>query len=398
MYVTVDDTNSVEIEDGVVKRILEIYPEEGLINRPVFSTAFTNGQIDFSDLQKESEIILIAWQMFFLTSANLDIQIDHIDKQRRYKISPKLIAKRKGSGNITSKRIIDRLIRQQNFLTTSTVFPKNLFCGSINGFQPSQAANQILSHFEIDRNQLWRFTGKGKALEYLIRQVESKNITVSRGVLTHKILPMHQVVSSDVYRNTSGFVIKDDRVPFVFLPSEVNPDEVESRQIYTLVYLLSIIGLGQYNYFLDKDFKTKMLKATGVPARLHTITSELLIPSIEVEPLRKERVTRSTIDTLSSKLKVSPLALVTTLHLRGIISKQEYESLKPPPYVPKKNKRRGRAPRISTSVEKFCGRITFQTINRSIQAGTLPSTQAQYLIWGAPNKKGYRKYRNELGI
>lgn len=398
MWIKANGTNSTEIEDNVIERVLGMYPEEKLIDRPIFSEAFANGHIDFMDLQAESEKILIPWQMFLLNRTNLDNQIAQIDKQRKYKVSSKLIAKRKGTGNVTSKRIIDRLIRQQNFLTSSVTFSNNSFCGSLQGMQTSQAVNHILTHFKIDRSTLWSFTSKGRALKYFIAQTEDKNINVSRGVLTNKLLPAWQVVQNDVYKSTSGFVIRDDQVPFVFLPSEVNPDEVESRQIYTLIYLIAIIGLEQYDYFLDKNFKAKILKAKGISAKLHSITTELLIPTTEVEPLREQSITSNMRDDLSNKFKVSPLALVTTLRMRGIISKQEYDALKPPVYVPKKTKTHMNSPRVSTSVEKFCGRITFQAINIGIRSGSLSSVQAQHLIWGASNKKGYRKYRNELGI
>jgi hypothetical protein len=122
------------------------------------------------------------------------------------------------------------------------------------------------------------------------------------------------------------------------------------------------------------------------------------MPASEIEPLRGQNITSGLRDSLSTKFKVSPSALVITLRKRGVISKSEYESLKPPPYVPKKTVGHMHTPKVSTSVEKFCGQITFRTINGAIRSGSILSVQAQHLIWGAVNKKGYRKYRNELGI
>lgn len=398
MLITANGKNSTGISDSVVKRVLNLYPEERLETRPIFQNAFTNGKISFVDLKSESEKMLIPWQMFLLTDANLNAQMVHIDTQRQHKVSSKLVAKRRGIGEITSKRIIDRLIRQQNFLKSLNAIPQNSFCGSLKGAHTQAAVQGILSYFDINRAALWRYSGKGSALEYLIRQVEAKNINVSRGVLTNKLLPTWQVVPSDVYRSTSGFVIKDDCVPFVFLPSEINPDEVESRQIYTLIYLLVIIGLEQYDYVLDKNFRAKMMRAKGIIARLHAITTELLMPKEELEKLRGQKITTILRDTIADKLKVSPSALVITLRMRGIITQPEYEVLKPPAYVPKKRTTPMRSPKVSTSVEKFCGQIAYRAINSAIQNGTLLSIQAQYLIFGAVNKKGYRKYRNELNI
>jgi Zn-dependent peptidase ImmA (M78 family) len=399
MWITANGNDSIEIENDVVKRVLGMYPEEQLAeDRPVFREAFESGRITFDDLKAESDKILIPWQMFLLSPANLDTQLAHIEEQRKFKVSEKLVAKRKGTGDITSRRIVDRLIRQQNFLVSSRRFGTNPFCGSLVGLSTAQAVEFILRYFSIERAGMWRYVGKGKALEYLIQQVEEKNINIARGVLANKILPMTGGVLREVYRNTSGFVIKDEKVPYLFLPSEINQDEVESRQIYTLIYLLAIVGLGQYSYFIGKNFKTQILKATGTEARLHAITSELLVPGSEVETFRGRGMTTEMRDELSQRFKVSPSALVTTLRKRGILSKQQYEDLRPPPFVPKKREGKMRTPWVSTSVAKFCGQISHEAIKGGIQGGALSSIQAQYLIWGSVNKVKYRKYRNELHI
>lgn len=66
MWVTVHGTNSTEIDDTVVRRVLNLYPEENLESREVFQDAFANGSISIGDLKSESDKILIPWQMFFL--------------------------------------------------------------------------------------------------------------------------------------------------------------------------------------------------------------------------------------------------------------------------------------------------------------------------------------------
>ncbi len=400
MWVTVNGNNSTEIEDSVVKRVLNLYPEEELVDRPVFQEAFTTGSIEYFALKEESEKILIPWQMFFLNEINFNAQTKHIEDQRHHKVSAKLVAKRKGLGNVTSKRIIDRLIRLQNFVTSTGTFSKNAFCGSLKGMSYLEAVDHILTYFNISQEHVWKLYGKGSAFEYIVKQVGSKNINVSRGVLTNKILPNHQVVANSIYKNTSGFVLKDDCVPFVFLPSEINPDEVESRQIYTLIYLLVIIGFEQYNHYLDEDFKAKMLTATKTSAKLYSITSELLMPTVETDKLRGQKITAGIRDELSSKFKVSPSAFVITLRIRKIITKKEYDKLMPPKFVPKK--RTGdthmNTPKMSTSVRKFCGQTSYNTINNGIKNGTLPSIQAQYLIFGAVNKKGFKKHCNEISV
>ncbi len=60
MRVTVSGTTSTEIEDSVVERALNLYPEEKLAERPVFQRAFANGVIELQELREESDKILIA--------------------------------------------------------------------------------------------------------------------------------------------------------------------------------------------------------------------------------------------------------------------------------------------------------------------------------------------------
>jgi Zn-dependent peptidase ImmA (M78 family) len=403
MWVIVNGTNSTEIEDSVVERVLNLYPEEQLLKRKVFQNAFTTGSIKLSDLKDECDKLLIPWQMFLLDTENHKRQIEHIEKTRADKISARLLAKRKGSGDVTSKRIIDRLIRLQGYVSTTTSLPKNPYCDSLKGRAVKVAAKYVVDYFKIDQNWFWSPRGKGTALTKLISLVEAKNINVCQGVLQNKMLPHHSVVTGDVYKNTSGFSIKDDKVPFVFLPSEINPDEVESRQIFTLVYLLVIIGLGKYDYYLEKDFSTKMVGTDRISRRIFDITTEILIPESETDKLRGRTITVSMRDELASKFKVSPSALVTTLRIRKVITKPEYNALMPEKYKPGTRKPGPmNTQKISTSVQKFCGRIAVTHVNKGIRkggnGGGVESIQAQYMLFGAVNKPHYHDYRKQMGL
>lgn len=398
MWITLNRTAATEIDDSVVKSLLSLYPEEGLIERKKFKAAFENGYIEYKDLVSECDKLLLPWQMFLLNKDNFKKQIDHIEQKRADKIASKLVSKRSGIGQVTSKRIIDRLIRQQEYLINSTQQEPNKVCGSLKYLKPTNAAQKILELLKVDQNHLWNLKSKSSGLEYLINKAEAMNINVSRGVLANKLLPHTKVVFNRVYKNTSGFVIKDKCVPFIFLPSEINPDEVESRQIYSLIYLIVIIGLDQYEYFLETDFTSKIKKATGVSKILHLITTEILIPRVETEKLDGKSLTKDIIVSLSLKFKVSTLALLTTLLIRKVITKLKYDELKPAPFIPNKVVRKIKTAKVSTSVKKFCGTKSFNAINNGIKSKNITKSQAQYLIFGSINKIGYYKYCKELGL
>ncbi len=398
MWVYVNNKKATEIDTLTIKGLLNIYSEENLLDRQIFKTALRNNHIEFKDLKNESGKILIPWQLFFLNSTKLKKELDHINKTRLDKVSSKLVAKRKGIGKITSKRIIDRLIRLQNFVCDSPSIPINKFCGSLIDKKDREAVDHILSYFSIDINKFRSYKNKAPALDYLIKKIEDKNINISQGVLANKMLPVWQVVNNSIYKNTSGFVIKDEKIPFVFLPSEINPDETDGRQIYTLIYLLIIIGLNEYNFFIEKDFKTKAIIAKGQQAKLYRLTSELLLPKDDTDKLKGQNITAQVRDDLSFKYKITPTAVLVTLRIRKIISKEEYKLLLPPEYKPKKIKKIMHSPGIETSVRKFCGKYSFDFINSAIKTGTVKNIQAQYLLFGGVNKKGFKKYRSNLQI
>ncbi len=398
MWVKVGNQKSVEIHSDVVRSVLSIYPEEKLVERLIFNDAFINDQISYRDLLKESDSILIPWQMFFLTPSNFKVQKNHIEKFRQTKFSPKFFAKRTGVGKVTSKRIIDRLIRLQNFAVSNSGFSKNKFCGSLKGQKVAQCATNLVSFLGISEKNFYSKSAE-TALKYLIETSESKNINISRGVLKGGILPEVKGVNQ-VYKNTSGFVIKDDYIPFIFLPDEINPDEVIGRRIYTLVYLLVCIGLDDFNFYVESEFKASALKTSGSESKKHIIVSGILLPEDETEKLRGTDITKDIISQLTSKYKITPTAVVVTLRRRGIIkTKAEYEALLPEPYKHQKLPPSPRkAAKIITSVEKFCGKTAFSIINNGIKNKILKSIEAQYLIFGGVRKLKYKEYCTQIGV
>ena len=234
-------------------------------------------------------------------------------------------------------------------------------------------------------------------MKHVIDAVEVKNINVSRGVLRGGILPEVKGVN-DVYKNTSGFVIKDDHIPFIFLPDEINPDEVIGRRIYTLVYLLVCVGLDDYDFYIEKDFKASALKQSGAENKKHTIVAGILLPVEDTAKLKGTEITKDTISYLASVFKVTPTAVVVTLRRRGIITKAQYEALLPEPYKPQKMPPAPRKQaKITTLVEKFCGQTAFGLVNTSIKGKTVQSIEAQYLIFGGVKKAKYKEYCKLIG-
>jgi len=389
---------AIDLEKRSLERILNLYPEEELLLRPTFQNAYEVGYINFSQLKKECETISIPWQLFFLEYQKLDEQLTHIEDTRKFKVTGKFVTKRKGEGNVSSKRIIDRLIRLQNFILQEGNYSSNQFCGKLVGLSVKDAGKALVyKYLKFDRTQLWDRKDMSYALGRYIELVENMNINVSSGVLKNKILPQIDT-AKDIYKNTSGICIHDQSVPMIFLPSETNENEPDARQIYTLIFLLVCIGLGEFDVFIDEKLKAKKIKSKAVQQKINLIVSEFLIPEFETNKLKERQITLEFCSKCCRKYKVSLIALLTIFKNRKVISQDKYKELYPDNYERNKKSAGGGSTPVHRSVEKFTGRLGYKTISRTLAAGSLPQTQAQYLIFGTINKKNFQKFRQELNL
>lgn len=397
MVIVVGQQISAEIDDRTFVSLLNIYPEETLMERKVFRIAREKGYIRLSQLKEECEKILIPWQFFLVEHADLESILEHIENERVDKVSSKLLSKRQGAGNTTSRRIIDRLIRCQNFIISDQDLPNNDFCGSLKGMTIVDCVKHIRDVFDIQSSRLRSLSKKSDALDYLVGKVEDKNINVSLGVLdNNKILPTIDT-AKNVYKNTSGFIIHDKKIPFIFIPSAANPDEPSARQIYTIIYLLVLIGLDAPQYYIEKDFKIAALSVGSEESLAHDVTGELLLPSSEFNELQSEDISKQYIADLSSTYKITPTAAIVILRKRGVISYSQYTSLLEDfariTQSSVKSSGLRKTPLISTSSRKFNGKYVIEKINDRIRDKSLNRIQAQYLLFGRVNKKNFRRYR-----
>ncbi len=404
MWLKIKSKKVIEIDDNVIKSILNFYPEENLISYPVFIDSFKKQSITIKELKKVSEKILLPWQIFLLNKNNLNKVLDHIEQERKDKVPLSVfLNKRKAGGDITSKRILDRLIRIQNYVSENGSLPKNVFCDSLRGLTVKSAAKHIIRYLDIDfdkiRNEVF---DAQKTLAYLKLKLDDKNINLCEGVLSNGMLP--QVgVSKSVYKNTSGFAIKSDTIPFIFLPGETKPDEAYTRQIYTLFYLVTGIGLGDFQYLFESKLSYRGIQKIKKEQKfIHNIVSEILLPQEETDKLKTKTylIDKSFCDKLKLKYKLSIRAIITILRIRGFINPDIYNDIEK--QIPKKglssNQQFFNTPNISTSVKKFCGNKAIDIINTSIKNKLIFPTQAQYLIFGRSRIPEYKKYVTEMKL
>lgn len=383
---------SCEINDKVFEKILSFYPEEKLSSYSSFEKAIRNKKISIKELKDSSKKIQIPWQMFFLNEAKITKELKQRDELINAKFEDKKISKRAGSGKVTSKRIIERVVNLQEY-TSAQLQNKCNFIGSLKGKDVRVSAKQIIDYFEIN---LETFRGKKTAEEscdYLINQIHTKSsICVSRGVLKNDILPIVKNIK-DVLGNTSGFVIKDEKAPFIFLPSEASDSENAYRQNLTLIYLLTVLGLEYWEYSFNDNYSFKKNDADDKYKLIYDIVSEFLLPSSLSDSLRGTNIDKGVINKLKDDHKLSFSAVLIILLRRSVIDKVLYNALELPKSSFKKNSLGlfFNTPKVKTSAEKFCSETAFKIIERNIKSNSLFPIKAQYLIFGNVNHKKFKE-------
>ena len=384
------------IDESVMLAILNIYPDEHLADRTFFMKALNEGEMSFSELRNECDKLLLPWQLFVLNPARAAKEVNNIRESRTAKFEKKMIASRTNEGAGVSLRIADRLISLQEYAKEGVV-ERNIFVGKLKDLHRDTWASIIMREFGINQAKL-KDVKKDKALEYLIKLIERQNIRVARGVLTNKLLPALKSSRSS-YRKSSGFVVKDERVPYIFIPNEITDSESPGRQILTLLSLLVLIGLDRYDSYITGEFEI-VSSSQKIFQHIYGVVSEILLPYDATEPYKGKEISETIRDTLATTYMLTPSAVVVTLRQRGHIeSDATYQKLLEGTYVggvsPNSIKR---TPRIDTAVNKMCGASTSQQIFEGIRDRSLSATRAQYLIFGRVDKLSFEKYKANVGL
>jgi len=395
MQITYSGKVCIETDTNVYKRLLSFYPEEKLLQRPILAEALQTETVTYGDLCSEAEKLFIPWQMFLLTPRKLTHHLKNIENNRVDKIRSTQMSRRRGHSGDIPYRLIDRYIRAQNFVSSTGFYGANTYNGSLAGLTIASTVKKIMGHFGIERGSLLSGT-KADVLQYLITRIEEKCVNVGIGALEARLVPTTDN-HRDLYKNVSGFCLRDEKVPFIYVnASMATEEEPVGRQIYTLIYLLTLIGLDEFTLARNINPRTVETIKGGNSKLVHAVTAELLMPESMFETFRGVDITLDVVNLLSNRFKVTPSAVLMRLYRLGIISRDEKSGLTTEPFV-KRSGGGGSSP-ITTAVKKFNGGLVTNGVNRAFNAQSITQNHAQYILFGRIGRPTWRDYRKLAGI
>jgi hypothetical protein len=292
--------HSIKVDDEVFSALFE---NSVVAGRSAVAGALAGKPLpwgDFLDLARKADI---PYPLFFAPLANVQAQL-------KLKNDKLMAGFTKASFSMHSRHqvelrdielIVKDLLRKQELLRRhDQSLTKNKVVGVLTKSTGTVAADaeKLLSVLELSRQSIREAKTKDAALEVIIRRLEANQIFVSKSA---KNWMPQQIPSTAKF---SGMTIKDKKVPFVFLASGDEGEQLEAagRKVFTLTLMAVLISTGTFapvNY----DGHTKHEESP----REYELTAEILMPAAD---FRAERILDlQSIRDLADKYRVTPSAV-----------------------------------------------------------------------------------------
>lgn len=280
--VKVDKRNFVDLLDFPPVMDLNIYQE-----------AIIDSKITLSNLKILAEKSCVPYPLFFAPRNVVLEQINNKNISIDNKIPSKKHLALASRGELKPQDIeliVRDLSRKQEFLKRRVLQNEidNNLIGLVakkmaQGVKHDIIANEIRSAVGIDLEQL-RKQRKDQVLDYLCKQMESRNVLVSFSSYNY----MPQAVGKNL--GFSGICIKDKKFPYIFInrrDGDENPKilETDGRQIFTLVCMLVCMSMNKFALNMNEQGQKD-----GSSNTVFSIAGEILIPKIDLDDVKVSSV------------------------------------------------------------------------------------------------------------
>ena len=271
---------------------------------------------DFLDLTRKAEI---PYPLFFAPREVVDAQI-------KLKVDKLMSGFTKSSFSMNSRHrvelsdvelIVKDLLRKQALLRKND---DTLVANSIVGLlkksrQPVAAdAQRLMEAVGFTHEDIRNAKSKTAAVDLLIARLEAAQIFVSRSA--QHFMPQ----GMPAHAKFSGITIKDKKVPFIFLATGNEGEQLEpaGRKLFTLTLLTVLVARGTFapvNY----DGHTKDETAP----REYQLTAEILMPASEFGDLTFDDL--DAVRETAEVFRVTPSAVAMRARRLGILGRERFE-------------------------------------------------------------------------
>ncbi|MFC5370765.1 hypothetical protein [Arcanobacterium bovis] len=280
-----------------------------------FLDALEHGRVQFATLRQLAEKTRVPLPLFFAPEDFVksqikqqnDILIANYTNQTIYMNS-------RNSLDVRDIQLIvkDLIQKRETIKRLYKPIPDNNITGSLKrrGLSIQDDATKLskLLGFHIEHFRSYR--EKEDAFRYIVELAEQSRIYVSR--TQQHVMPQRITKPS-----FSGFLLKDRKIPYIFLANNSNGEfeEVAGRRIFTLLLLIVMLARGIYQPVALSDVENESSDSYE-----YDLVGEILLPKedlIKADPVGLEEM-----KTLASECKVTPSMVVVRCQRVGLISKE----------------------------------------------------------------------------
>ena len=336
-----------------------------------------SGRISLNELKALAQKAEIPWPLFFGTEILVneqirqrDLQVNGILDNRQFPFQAR------GEVNIGDIVLLIRNLQRKQELFKKHKIVEN--SNSFNGFLKKslksleEQGHEFRTELNYSAEDLWPLN-KGDALSFLIDKIELRGILVAE--YSKDFMP--QSFSNKV--RFSGFVLKDPRMPFIYVNGRDETDTFEpiGRRIFTLTLLASCIAKAKYRLVSYSSESVIPVENT-----VFELTEEILMPreSFVDEQLHSLNDVRS----CSDKYCVTPTAVLVRATRLNLISRElaiSYHETLAEDFRRSKDTFRARHPKETTGFKKFNGLTCSTYIYQLLDSHRIDSGVAKNLLF-----------------
>lgn len=357
--------------------------------------AIHENKICFSTLRQLSREAEIPYALFFAPIEKVKNEIEKRNKIlfQGVQDSPLSMSSRGKVDVRDVSLLIKDIQKRQQFMRKENPHTKqNVLLSQHSSGNAQQDAFKIIRSLNLDMDTFRSKKTKEASFDYLIDSLEVNNFLISRS--SPGVMP--QTIIKELF--FSGFAVKDNKYPAIFLYSknEKDVEEPAGRRIFTIFLILASILNGKFTIVSleqESDIDTNISSILE-----YQIAEEILMPKYLIDDKHLSLSSIEDIDKISNQFKVTPSMATVRLAKLGYITQTQSSqylnefSIRREKYL-RQNHGYGN-PNPSTRILKYNGKLYSKTVIDKVRRGELSKGEGARML--TTKKKYWDAINNDL--